>query len=698
MSRIYRSDEELGKRDDNYRPAREPTSRNSNIVPARWRRKRFLSLIVGVVLLYLFVKNIPTDLGSIDQRMGRPLRPDHVGRIDMAKPRGMLRPATQPISTPGQEPVGPPARPPPSDGVSSASAGEGQHYYSGPVRYYKLSSSLSQVIRIQGRARNTHVLFIAADLRCVSNILPLACEMGRQEKNHVHFLIVSRDDMSLDDILAANSISRDSCGKLHLHDGRPDRAAYSTDARAQSAVYGALGHAERYLHSPVFITDDADLEETFLLKAISKMADKLEKTVIRIPKDKYDDFTWLTRLDTASLAAWHKPDVNILIQVQPESAGGLTRLLESLKEADHVGFTPPRLMIELPSNVNTFLKSYLDDFSWPPKVSTNSPKSNLLSIHHRIASPAMHSEISGIRFIESYFPANAEHSYALVLSTQAELSPLYYHYLMYEILYTRYSAALSTDGDMLLGIALNTPPTLPNKEAIETSNATSYLWQSPSSDAMLFFPKRWMELHAYLAHRVDAFHATKDPKRIPKQVSATKPAWLEYMVELMRARAWSVLHPISTKGGPWVTVHDELYRVPEEYKKRPKPKTEKETKSDASTVNDAKDDNEPFLTPTDVEKPEKHESLRQLRKGQPLHLLLPNNQDDSDGLTALPYLDPKGKVTHWAAARRAAREYIVQLRESIGGCPAEEAPSIPYDVPEGSADDIFCVKKNTEKN
>jgi hypothetical protein len=66
-SRVLSKDEELGKRDDDFRPKRSPSAANAfNIF--RWRKRRLFGLLAGIVLVYLFIANPPADLRRVDGR------------------------------------------------------------------------------------------------------------------------------------------------------------------------------------------------------------------------------------------------------------------------------------------------------------------------------------------------------------------------------------------------------------------------------------------------------------------------------------------------------------------------------------------------------------------------------------------------------------------------------------------------------
>ena len=47
-------------------------------------------------------------------------------------------------------------------------------------------------------------------------------------------------------------------------------------------------------------------------------------------------------------------------------------------------------------------------------------------------------------------------------------------------------------------------------------------------------------------------------------MSTQHPAWLEFLVELVRARAWMFLYPSDSNAGTWATRHNELHQTPED--------------------------------------------------------------------------------------------------------------------------------------
>ena len=82
-----------------------------------------------------------------------------------------------------------------------------KHYFDGGIRFYNLAVSLHSISRLRGHLEvNKNVLFAVSNLRSASELIPIACEMAAWERNDVHFAIMGRDDMALDEIKLLNGI------------------------------------------------------------------------------------------------------------------------------------------------------------------------------------------------------------------------------------------------------------------------------------------------------------------------------------------------------------------------------------------------------------------------------------------------------------------------------------------------------------
>ncbi len=303
FGRVFADDEELGKKDDDRKPRR--TNLNlppwSTRKPAPWRRRRILYGFIACLALYLFFRNIPTpDHPPVS------LRPHYT----TTSPRGARQ--RQQDSKP--VPETPTQKPPRPDKPSEAE----KHYYDGPIRFYSLAASLYPISRLRGHLEsNKNVLFAASNLRSASELIPIACEMASWDKNDVHFVLMGRDDLELEEITLLNGVDQDC--KVNWHgmaqtrlmysvsltlsaDARPDFSPWSTDFRMEVSVSAALGHIQKFMHPQVIITDDQAREDAFFTTATRTKATELGRSVIELPKDASQNMMWIARLDSGSLA------------------------------------------------------------------------------------------------------------------------------------------------------------------------------------------------------------------------------------------------------------------------------------------------------------------------------------------------------------------------------------------------------------
>jgi len=125
--------------------------------------------------------------------------------------------------------------------------------------------------------------------------------------------------------------------------------------------------------------------------------------------------------------AWHKLNIEILVQAAPGTSGNLVRLLKSLTAADFSASGTPHLTIELPNDVDAATANFLREFQWPPAKAHNPTNVKQLTLRHRIPRSSVTEEESSVRFLESFWPANPRYSHVLVLSPQVELSPWFFH-------------------------------------------------------------------------------------------------------------------------------------------------------------------------------------------------------------------------------------------------------------------------------
>ena len=421
LGRMFAGDEELGKKDDDHRPMNGDTksaawsARKPAQAPRRWRRIIY-ACCIGL-FVYLFIQNIPTDLGPNNLRGDSRV---YQGPKDATK----LPPPAEP----------PKRKPPPPISPSEAQ----EHYHDGPIKFYKLAASLHAVARLGGQHdSNKNVLFAASSLKSVSEIVPIACEMARWERNDVHLAVMGRDDMEIQEIKQLNGAEEDC--NINWHDARPDFSRYSSDFRMEVSVTASMEHIQTFVHPQIIIMDDPTREDAFFVDALRSKVMDLGKAIIELPRDAAETMMWMTRLDSGSLAVWPKTYVDIFIQAPKESSASLVRLLKSIENADYFGIRRPHLTIELPAEVDKPTWNFLQNFVWPPLDWSGAPHASQVTLRHRVPRRTASEEEASARLVESFYPVREEGSSVLLLSPQVELSPLYYHYVIYTLLEYKYS-------------------------------------------------------------------------------------------------------------------------------------------------------------------------------------------------------------------------------------------------------------------
>lgn len=406
------------------------------------------------------------------------------------------------------------------------------------------------------------------------------------------------------------------------------------------------------------------------------------------------------------VSAWHTTYIDLVIHAPPKSSGSLLRLLKSIQAADYFGARLPHITIELPAEIDPPTLDFLDNLVWPPIDLSGAPHASQVTLRHRLPRYGFTTEEAATHFIESFYPARSRESHVLLLSPQTELSPIYYHYIMYNVLeyqYSRYGQQ-AHQSENLMGISLELPssylnyskqfepPTLnlikSNDSPDKSLKHTPFLWQAPNSNAALYFGEKWIELHSYLSSRISLQDPELPENRRPparqKIISEYFPAWMEYVQELMRARGYSLLYPnFAGSNDAIATVHDELYQPPEEYT----PSRPRSSPAPIPTINP----NEPFTAD-----PATHLSNRPSSPESPLLVssllsLLPEPGDLPE-LAELPFLAFDGNALSPSLSESTARSFAEEFRREIGGC----KDSYEAIVEPMSADDLFCSLNSSE--
>ncbi|KAI0171817.1 hypothetical protein GGR52DRAFT_442006 [Hypoxylon sp. FL1284] len=680
MRGFFMSDEELGKKDDDHKLSknggglRQPNWHPARVPPRRSLRRIGVVLLVAVVV-YIFFKNIPV-LGP-DPRMRRPIYPDtKLPELPTTNDGQNRNPSA--LSRLMPRPAAPPER-----------------IYNGPVRFLELAKSLHAISATRGGTMiNRNVLFAASSLKSAATLLPIACQMGTELKNYVHFTLMGRSDIDIQELRKLNGID-DSC-QIIFHDARPDYGQSSTDDRMETAVFRAMHHTFIYMHPQAILVDGSNDEDSFLIRGVQQHSRAKKSTLIELPRRAAKKLMWLTKLDSQALRMWNQNHIDILIQAVPGASGSLIRLLRSLNAADYTSSSVPHLTIELPHDIDSPTKRFLETFTWPPAHVPNPTNARFLSLRHRIPRQRMNEEESSARLLESFWPAQPTSSHILVLSPQAELSPDFFHYLRYSLLEYRYSStAMYQHWDRrLFGISLEQPhqllngkdalflPTLPplrtksdSDRAEDEAESAPFLWQAPTSNAMLFMGEKWMELHDFVSRSLEAKQKLDPVPELlnEKLVSTQHPSWLEHALRLARIRGYWTLYPGQDIATNLATVHSELHQVPEEYADQ--------------------EHSKPLLS--DDASEEEIENVRQkIRDGveiplAPVSLLdsLPN-----DGylraFTDLPIVSWTGEVINVAALSSSAAQYATEFKGKIGKC--DDASNEQKARETTSAQDLFC--------
>ncbi|KAK6957729.1 hypothetical protein Daesc_000517 [Daldinia eschscholtzii] len=670
MRGFFLSDEELGKKDDDHKSfkngtgLRQPNWHPARVPPRRSLKRIAIALVIAAII-YLFVRNIPVLGPNVQMRRPSYTHPD----LDAT------RDASAPKSPSYERPKPPPTRP------RTRPQNTPERNFNGPVRFLELGQTLQAIGGTRGTMMiNRNILFATSSLKSAATLLPIACQMGIELQNYVHFALMGRSEITLRDLRKINGID-ESC-HIIFHDARPDDTQISTDDRMENAVFRALHHIFQYMHPQAIFVDGSSDEESFFLRGVHQHVNVKKNTLIELPRGSGKRLQWLTKLDSQALR-------------MPGTSGSLIRLLRSLSAADYTSSAVPHLTIELPHDIDYSTKHFLESFAWPPAHVPNPTNARYLSLRHRMPRQRLSEEESSARFLESFWPAQPDFSHVLVLSPQAELSPDFFHYLKYSLMEYKYSA-ISTHQHWdrrLFGISLEqplqlldgkgsfSPPSISKEpessEAPQNEISTSFLWQAPTSNAVLFLGDKWVELQDFVSRSLEAKQES-DP--VPallseKVVSTQHPSWLEHALRLARARGYWMLYPSVDIARNLATVHRELKHIPEEY--------------------DNQENSKPLLA--DDASEEEIEKVRQMIRAGPEITLAPvslldglPNKGNLRPLGDLPILAWDGQETNFEELNSAAIKYAAEFREKAGNCVTEPGEKLK-EKERLSAKDLFCT-------
>ena len=447
-----------------------------------------------------------------------------------------------------------------------------------------------------------------------------------------------------------------------------------------------------YFVPEIFFHADSAYEQLQLLDSIKGIAKRTQKSIIEIPSEGTDRLMWLTRLDSASLAAWEQLDINVVIQVTKEDIGTLPRLLKSILRADYVGHCRPHVTLEIPASLDVQSQNIIDMFPWPP--SNDNDKRPGVSIRKHISHQRMSPLESSIQTIEAFYPSQPTYEHVLILSSDTELSSMWYHYLVFNVLEYAYSlrSMSFTEPGNLAGISLITPLLHSDQErplelphwsppkardpdlkepTMEFPETVPFMWQAPDAKATLYFGHKWKELHSFLSLRLQSESASTPRKLLPSMAP-----FLEPLNELMALRGWHVLYP--NLPAHHIATYEPKFAVREEFALNP---------DDSAAKTPSAEDADPYeatrYSPNDNPSPGADDM--KVLASTPIHNIIPNNGLLSQ-LSLLPVLDGAGELTTMMELQADGEGKCALFRLENGGCQSGVTPLMnPL-----TAEDLFC--------
>ena len=214
---LFGDDEELGKKDDDYRTGHDDVVLSDVFQLPTWKagprtRRRRAQVLGGVAVLLILVLLWARSGHSSNDHHPRPKprtrQPPPVIDLDDLHPAA--RPNTQTMPPPPRN-RRPPKGPPPEPEVRD---GRELQYYNGPLTWHALPQSLRGANRgMTGRLQGRNVLFAAANLQSLGRLAPMACEMARWHRSVVHIAVMGRHDMKISELKEINGID-ESCEVL----------------------------------------------------------------------------------------------------------------------------------------------------------------------------------------------------------------------------------------------------------------------------------------------------------------------------------------------------------------------------------------------------------------------------------------------------------------------------------------------------
>ncbi|KAG5939214.1 hypothetical protein E4U53_007856 [Claviceps sorghi] len=717
---LWRRDEEMAKKSDDGPVPRHPgyPRHRADWTAARlprlrpWMKRITVYALLAVALLFFFRRRghsspIPEshDYNAISRAYEERFRPDAeapAGRLakDVSRP-DHGSPLTEAARKAHKMAAGKkdslhqsPSKHPAGKRQKAAGSGslESRPKYDGPIRYPALASTLGAISATAGSSRkNRNVLFAAASLKSASTLLPMACDMAMERLNYVHFAFLGVADVSIKDLLEINGIDKDC--KLLTHDARPDYFESSTKGRLQLAIKGAFpagsDHFGVHMHPQAVIVDSTTAEDDYFLASTRAAILSTPATLVELPNRPSKRLAWMSKLDASSLSAWNKVRFDILIHATPTKSANLKRLLNSIARADLAGIPTPHITVEIPHTIDESLESFLSNFQWPRPTSHGGPQPLMLSLRRRITRQPLDEEDSSVRFVESFWPTDPSSTHVLVLAPNTEITPQFFQYVKYTLLHTLHSkmAKMEDYNSALMGFSFAIPHTLadgttafsppaPQGGDKDKSGQTAFLWQRPSSEAMLFLGEKWVELHHFISRVLYQKKTMSSSSSPPAQKTASKkyPAWLEYALQLSRVRGYSTMYPAKATAKAILGVHREIAEPPEEYQKDAV--REAAQKASLTSLEDESAERFDATSPADM--------LETLPDGGKMQ-----------SPVEVPLLSWDGTLTTYTDFYRQIEDDAALFREKVGGCSAGDKPHGTRRKKDAA--DLFCVKPSSQK-
>ncbi|KAK9895275.1 hypothetical protein P389DRAFT_154079 [Cystobasidium minutum MCA 4210] len=250
---------------------------------------------------------------------------------------------------------------------------------------------------------------------------------------------------------------------------------------------------------------------------------------------------WLHALPLESLLNWNVPKIDLAV-ITNNRPVSLHRLLSSLRLAHYLG-DKVNLLLNLEQTTDDQTHSVLEGSQWP---------FGDVSVRHRVVLGGLMTSI-----VESWYPINND-TYGVLLEDDVEVSPLFYSWLKFTILYYRYGTrAMRRQSERLYGISLYQPKNIELRpegrrkfdahkllEEVGLPPTLPYLSQIPCSWGAVYFPEHWREFHQFLSIRLSEAALDLSDPIVPNIRSNRWPnSWKRYLIELVYLRGYSMLYP-----------------------------------------------------------------------------------------------------------------------------------------------------------